>query len=120
MSFEIPEADWRQFKKVHKKLLERFCERVLAEVERTVRSGGGTAHERYVQVYQLLKKRDKELAQAFDDYRRSTAFAQLVTMMSTELLTEEDLQGFSPGTQEKLQKIRSLMNPRPASPNRPL
>jgi hypothetical protein len=77
MSDEIPEADWKTFRELRTVALERFCERVLAELVKLATDSPGSNHERYLAVYQLIKKRDKELAGAFDDFRRSTAVRQI-------------------------------------------
>ena len=108
MSSPIPESDWRQFKRVHNELLERYCARVLDELAANLKSGDGTAHDRYVRAYKLLKNRDEDLARAFDDFRRSTAVLQLAIMRRMHLLTDEDLSGFSAQTQEQVRGIASF------------
>lgn len=65
MSHEFPESDWKVFRELQTVALERFCERVLAEVERLSSGSGRTFHQRYLDVYRLLQKRDHELAAAF-------------------------------------------------------
>lgn len=45
-----------------------------------------------------MRKRDEELAQAFDDVRRSTAMACLITMHRYNLLTGDELARFSDET----------------------
>jgi hypothetical protein len=103
MAHEISEADWKLFRQLHPLALERFCERVLAEVGRLASETDKSAHERYLAVFQLLQQRDKELAEAFDDLRRSTAWRQLAVIRSRGLLTEEEFARFSPGTQGAVQ-----------------
>ena len=103
MSREISEADWKQFRQLHQIALERFCERVLSEVGRLVSDTGKNPHEQYGAVFKLLQRRDKELAEAFDDLRRSTAWRQLAILRSRGLLTEEEFSRFSPETQSVVQ-----------------
>ena len=91
----IPESDWRQFKQVHQALLQRFCERTLNELAGIINSKSGMPHERYLQLYRLVQKRDRELGRAFNDYRRSTAMVQLAHMRAMGLLTDEELSRFS-------------------------
>jgi hypothetical protein len=62
-------------------------------------TGGDAVHDRYVAIYELLQTRDKELARAFDDLKRSQAITQLAVMWSLGLLTEVELQQFSVETQ---------------------
>lgn len=62
----------------------------------------GSAHERYLRLYDLIRTRDKELAAAFDDFRRSTAIMQLMLMRSHNLVTPDELARFSSGTWDRL------------------
>ncbi len=108
MSSDIPESDWRRFKEVRAKLLERYCSRILEEVVATSQGAGSSAHERYLKVYKLLKERDKQMANAFDDFRRSTAVMQLGIMRRMKLLTDEELGLFSEQTRTWVEGIASI------------
>jgi hypothetical protein len=105
---DIPEADWRQFRDVHKLLQDRFCQTALDDLAKALESGDGTPYERYCRVYQLLKDRDKELSRIFYDFRRSTAIQQLGIMRWTGLLTDEDLHRFSAETQRVAEGLASI------------
>jgi hypothetical protein len=100
MTRQIKEADWKVFRELHPIALGRFCEMILSEVGRLAAETGKDAHERYLAVFKLLKRRDKELAEAFDDLRRSSALHQLTVIRSKGLLTEEEFARFSPETRE--------------------
>jgi hypothetical protein len=100
---QISEADWKLFRRVHEVALERFCERVLSELGRLAAKTEPSAHERYLAVYKLLQGRDKELTQAFDDLKRSTAWPCLALMRSRRLVTDEEFAGFSSETQAAVQ-----------------
>jgi hypothetical protein len=97
---QISEPDWKVFKPVRAKALERFCERVLAEVERIRADTNKSHHERYIATYQLLKERDKELELAFDHLRRSTALVQVANFRSLGLVTDDEYMRFSAPTRE--------------------
>lgn len=92
----IAEADWKRLRKLHTVALERFCQRILDESQGICDAQSLTAHERYGKLYDLIRTRDKEIASAFDDLRRSTATLHLRLMVAHELLTEEELSTFSP------------------------
>jgi hypothetical protein len=98
MAREISEADWKLFRQLHPIALDRFCERVLSEVTQSAAAAGQTNHERYRAVFTLMKQRDRELATAFDDMRRSTALRQLACIRSYGLITDEEFARFSPET----------------------
>jgi hypothetical protein len=102
MSMHIPESDWRRFRELRVKLLERYCSRVLQEVAAASQAPEGSAHERYLHVFGLVRERDRELADAFDAYRRSTAIMQLQIMRRMGLLTEEELGLFSEETRAQI------------------
>lgn len=102
---EFPESDWKVFRKLQDGALERFCERVLAEIGRVASDPGKSHHQRYLEICRLLDRRDDELARAFNNPRRSTAFSQLVAIHTYGLVTEEDLSRFTPETQALVQML---------------
>jgi hypothetical protein len=100
MTRQISESDWKVFRQVQAQALERFCKRVLSDVGELAAEAGKTAHERYLKLFKLLNRRDKQLGEAFDDLRRSAAWRQIAVMRSRGLLTDEEFARFSPETQE--------------------
>ena len=108
MPSDIPESDWRHFKEVHQVLLERYCTRALADLSSEISAAEGTAHERYLRVYHLIHRKNKDMARAFDDFRRSTAVLQLGIMRRMGLLADEELRIFSIETQARVRGIASL------------
>jgi hypothetical protein len=101
---------------MHEVLLERFCQRTLDELGAIVRAREGTAQERYRRTYDVLREREREVARAFGDFRRSTAVMQLAIMRRMELLTDEDLSVFSEQTQQTVRGVDSLRNAEGAAP----
>jgi hypothetical protein len=99
MTRQISEPDWKLFRQVHPLALDRFCQRVLADVGRLAASMEKSAHDRYLEVFYLVQRRNKELAAVFNDFRRSTAWQQLALMRSHHLVTDEEFARFSPETQ---------------------
>lgn len=92
---DINEADWKILRKLHSDALERFCERILLEVEQIHSDSTKSFHQRYLDIYAAMRKRDKEIALVFNDLRRSTALAQLAGMKSRDLLIEDEFSRFS-------------------------
>lgn len=99
------ESDWKVFRRLHAIALERFCERVLSELARLASDDSKTNHDRYLAVFKLVHERNAELADAFDNPRRSTAVQQLACIQSHELLTEEEISHFSPEIRDSVQSI---------------
>lgn len=101
----MPESDWKVFRKLREIALERFCERVLAEVSSVAARPDASYYKRYLDVFEVVRRRDRELAYAFDDPRRSRAFLQLLSIHSHGLLTDDELTGFSVETRELLRRF---------------
>ncbi len=103
MTNSISESDWKLFRQLRSVALERFCQRVLSEIEQLAADNTKSNHDRYLAIYKLMMRRDKELATAFNDLRRSTALFQLVQIQSHDLLTEEEMGRFGPETRAVVQ-----------------
>ena len=99
----IHEPDRKVFRQLQPLALDRFCQRVLAEVGRLAADANKSHHERYLAVFKLLQGRDKELADAFNDPRRSTALVQLARTQFHELLSAEEFARFSPETRASVE-----------------
>jgi hypothetical protein len=95
---QFNEPDWKVLRELRPIALERFCRRALSEVDLIASDTTRGAHERYLAVFKLLERRDDELANAFNDVRRSTALQCLLCIKSLDLLTEEEMARFSPET----------------------
>lgn len=105
---DIRESDWKVFRELRTLALDRFCQRVLAEVSRLSADPGTNSHKRYLEIYALLQRRDKELADSFNDPRRSTALIQLARIRFEELLTDEEFDRFSPETRTVVQGLLEM------------
>jgi hypothetical protein len=102
MAREIPEADWKKWRKVSEAALERFCGRILGEAA-AFEHAAGTAHERYLKLHALVSKRDDDIAAVFNDRRRSTAYRQITQAVADGIVTREELASFSEDTQAVIQ-----------------
>ena len=98
MNREIPERDWKVFRDLRQVALNRLCEKILADLRQQMERPGQTPHENYLSVYKLINRRDRDIARAFNDFRRSTALLQIGVIHSLGLLTAEELHRFSPET----------------------
>ena len=108
MERRILESDWKLFRQLRLLALDRFCQRVLAEVSRLAADAGKSSHERYLAVFKLLQRRDEELADAFNDPRRSTMLVPLARIRFRELLTDDEFAGFSPDTRASVQMFLEM------------
>jgi hypothetical protein len=51
MPLEITESDWKIFRRLHAVALERFCQRVIGEINRASANCTENYHERYLEVF---------------------------------------------------------------------
>lgn len=96
------EPDWKRYKPLRKLAIERFCNDVLKDAAAVTVSTKGTAHERYRELYQLMKNQDKQIVQLFDPHTRSRAAMQLTGLFQMRLVTDDELSVFSDNLQEQV------------------
>ena len=99
---EMNESDWKVFRQVHQTALERFFTRVVAEIAAIANDASKPDADRYHAIYQLQQSRDQELAQGFDNPRRSQAGFQLALLRRWQLVTDEEFSRFSPDIQSRV------------------
>ena len=105
MEREFPESDWKTFRELRQVALERFCKRVLEEVPRFPPDTGRSYHERYLELFRWLGERNDDLAQTFDDPRRSQMLWQLAAIHVHGLLEPDAFARFTLQTRERIQLI---------------
>jgi hypothetical protein len=109
MATDIKESDWKVFRRLHRIALERFCERVLKEVQAAAAEHTDGYHDSYLKVFTLIRDRDKTIASAFNDPRRSNAFILLANIKHEGLLTAAELDQFSPEARQAIDSHRKRL-----------
>lgn len=102
---DFPESDWKIFRELRELALDRFCKRVLEELEPARQDSSRSPHERYLEVFRLLRDRDDELAHAFNDPRRSRMMVQLSAIHAYGLLEPEEFERFTPQTRATVESF---------------
>jgi hypothetical protein len=102
---DVPESDWKVFRELREVALQRFCERVLEEVVRITRDSSRSSHERYLELFRLLQRRDDQLGDAFNDPARSRMIVQLATIQMLDLLVPGELGRFSQETRSRIEPL---------------
>lgn len=102
---DMRESDWKIFRELRQIALERFCQRILNEIEGLSSDANKSFHERYLDIYRHIQQQDRELGRIFDAPRRSQAVMQLALISSLGLLEPEELIRFS---EETRQQVASL------------
>lgn len=109
MSREIPERDWKVLRELKPIALDRFCQRVILETNALCADTGQGSHQRYLAIWQLLKKRDAQIAEAFDDMSRSQAWRHITVMRHFGLLTDDEFSRFTQETRASAQRQLDIL-----------
>ena len=99
MQRQISESDWKLLRRLQPVALERLCQGILAEVVQLASGATRGSHARYLEVFKLVRERDEEVGEAFDELKRSTAYRKLARMRSLGLVTDGEWAGFGAETQ---------------------
>jgi hypothetical protein len=58
-----------------------MCEQILRRVAGIATETGLTNHQRYLKMWEMMQDQNEEVALAFDDHHRSTAFLKIFTVI---------------------------------------
>ena len=101
----IAEADWKVLRRIHPLALERYCERVLAEIERVTHNSTQSTHQRYLEIFKIIEQRDREMSSIFNDPKRSNALTMLARIRAAGMLTEDEFSSLSPETRSAVELL---------------
>jgi hypothetical protein len=101
----IAEADWKVLRRIHPLALERYCERVLAEIQRVTHKRAQTTRQRYLEIFKIVEQRDREMSEIFNDPRRSNALTMLARIRAAGMLTEDEFSRLSPETRSDVELL---------------
>ena len=101
----IAETDWKVLRRVHPLALERYCERVLAEIEHVIHDSAQSTHQRYLDIFKIIEQRDREMASIFNDPKRSNALTMLARIRSDGLLAEDEFSSLSQETHSAIELL---------------
>lgn len=87
---------------------ERYSERVLEEATAMINDNGLEASIRLFRLRRLLRVHRKREVEAFNPEKES-AMERLTALLSLDLLTEADLDGFSPGVRAMAVKMGAIV-----------
>jgi len=105
----MKESEWKKFKKLKDKCLQRYCSAVLEEAQELCNLSDKSNHERYIDLYQLMRNRDKDLGRAFDGLSRNKAHSQLLMMYRMGLVEENELDVFEPETKDHIRETVRML-----------
>ena len=103
---DIHESDWKIVRSMKDDALDLACRRIMEKISTIVSADENSAHTRYLELWKMLKAEDENIVLMFDNLKRSSALSQLARWRFNDLITDSDLESFSP---EALQEIRGYL-----------
>jgi nitrogen fixation/metabolism regulation signal transduction histidine kinase len=101
----IQEKDWKIVRSMKDKVLDLACERILDKFSAVIKDHDRSNHAKYRELYKAIHKENKQIANMFDDFKRSSALFQIALWKLNNLITDEEVAQFSPETQEHIQAM---------------
>lgn len=92
----MKESDWKIFKQIKEKAIEKFCDSALSEYESIIKNNKEKSQETYLLLYRTVIDRDKHMALLFDGHSRSKAPFHLLAIRNEGLADETLLNKLSP------------------------
>ncbi|MDB5394692.1 MAG: hypothetical protein JWM91_2198 [Rhodospirillales bacterium] len=86
----IPEWDWKKIRDLKPVLLDRFCQRILREIDHKAAEVTLSHHQRYLDIWEIMRNQDRELAKMFNGLRRSVAILCIWHTRRLALMTDEE------------------------------
>ncbi|WPD21521.1 MAG: hypothetical protein SD837_15085 [Candidatus Electrothrix scaldis] len=104
---KIPEPEWRKIRDMKAAVLDRACKGILNDLAGALQTTDDTLnhhnhHKQYLHVYKMLQNRDNEIAQGFNDLKRSNAYFLLAHWVGNRWITLAEFNTLSEDTRGKV------------------
>ncbi len=107
MSLDIKESDWKKLRKLSEVAIGRAFDRAVARVQ-TILSMNRKSRIKFWDIKNYADEQSKQLARLFDELKRSNGIERLAMIWLENLLTNEEMESFSPETLEQARQIMKL------------
>lgn len=101
----IPERDWKRIRDLKDELLNVACEQIFQRVEKLSADRAGQQHKSYLELYNLIKKEDKAIADMFDGLSRNSAFFKIAALKHNGVLSDAQMELFTEETQSVVKDL---------------
>jgi vacuolar-type H+-ATPase subunit I/STV1 len=101
----IKEKDWRTIRALKNEKLNAVCADILNEINQEISNKEEQNHKAYLKVWEIVNTRDKDVADMFNDLRRSNAIYKLALWYKNGYLTEKELNEFSEETRSTINAL---------------
>ena len=101
----IPEQDWKKIRSLKDNILNAVCADILEEINKVCKTKGGENHKAYLKTWNIVNKRDKDIAGMFDDLKRSNAIFKVALWYKHGYLTDNEVKEFTDQTYKAIQSL---------------
>jgi hypothetical protein len=108
MSLVIKESDWKRFKEIHQIAMDRYAQKCLHQVNYLLTDKDKPAADRFFEIRDAVRDREKTWRRLFEDYRRSTAIIQIMMMRADKLVADEEMIHFSDELRERIEQMLKI------------
>jgi len=108
LNVDIQEKDWKIVRDLQGDALNTACDRIFQKVAILAESRGSESHKNYQKLYKLMKEEDKQIAQMFDNFKRSNAISKLARWKKNDLLSDEIFDALTEETRTRIQNYIQL------------
>ena len=102
------ESDWKAYSKLVPEARERYLTKVNASLAAHLQSGEESPTILFWKAEEKIREQTKILRECLDNHSRSKMLISIVQMLYHGLLTEADLEIFSPELRDRLLVLRDL------------
>ncbi len=102
------ESDRNKFRSIVPALRERYLERLIPELTATLQDESQTPTERFWSAHERMQEIEKILRVCLDGHSRSRMMGYVFLMVRHQMLTEDDLAGFSEELRERVNMISEI------------
>ncbi|QHF02147.1 MULTISPECIES: hypothetical protein [Pseudomonas syringae group] len=101
------EKDWKHLSALRETAVERLYDRIFENLKAAVQANEKTGREKVFDAKEAIDAGLKEVRYTFDSlpHSRSNANIILLAMVNAELVTEQEMAGFSEGVQQHISSI---------------
>ena len=104
---DFPERDWKYLRSIHGEMLEALSRRINDEVRQVLARADLSENEKRRSIYDIVRRRDRIVAECFDDWRRSTIIERCWALRRHGLLKPEYMEKLDAQTQAWIEPFRA-------------
>ena len=105
---DIPEKDWKIVRSMKDDVLDLACRRIMEKLTKIIADEEKSAHARYLELWEAIQEEDRDIGLMFNDLKRSSAILQLARWRYNGLISDDELESFTPETIERVKAFQEI------------